>query len=110
MTNVKITKKNNHILEVECDGHTSYGAEGEDIVCAALSSVVQTAALGLMSVAGVDINFKRDEKRGYLMFSVPEKLEEKQQIECDAILNTMLLGVGDLYEGFSDYIQLEVKG
>ena len=110
MTSVKILKKNNHICEVECDGHTSYGAEGEDIVCAALSSVVQTTALGLMSVVGIDINFKRDEKRGYLKFSIPSNLDEKQQIECDAILNTMLCGVGDLYEGFSVYIELEVKG
>lgn len=110
MTVVKITRKNKHIIEVECDGHTNYGARGEDIVCSALSSVVQTAALGLMSVALVDdIGLKCDEKRGYLKFRIPDNLTETQVIQCDAILDTMLCGISDLHEGFSDFIELEVK-
>ena len=110
MTIVKITRKNKHITQVECDGHTSYGVSGEDIVCAGLSSVVQTAVLGLMSVVGIDINLERNDSRGYLKFSIPEGLDEVQVIQCDAILNTMLCGISDLHEGFSDFIELEVKG
>ena len=109
MTIVKITKKDKHIIEVECDGHTNYGVRGEDIVCSALSSVVQTAALGLMSVVGIDINLKVDEKRGYLNFRIPEGLTDTQVVQCDAILDTMLCGISDLHEGFSDFIELEVK-
>lgn len=109
MTIVKVTKKQGHICTVECDGHTNYGEYGEDIVCSALSSVVQTAALGLMSVAGININLKREEEKGYLLLEVPEDLSELQQIQADAILETMLCGVSDLYQGFSDFIELEVK-
>ncbi len=109
MTIVRITKKQGHIHTVECDGHTNYGEYGEDIVCSALSSVVQTAALGLMSVAGININLKREEEKGYLLLEVPEDLSELQQIQADAILETMLCGVSDLYQGFSDFIELEVK-
>lgn len=110
MTIVKITRKNRHITFVECDGHTGYGVEGEDIVCAALSSIVQTSALGLMSVVGININLNRDLERGYLKFSIPENLGHEQQLQVDAILDTMLLGISDLYEEFSDFIQLEVNG
>ena len=109
MTNVIVTKKKGHIAIVECDGHTGYGVEGEDIVCAALSSVVQTAALGLMSVVGININLIRDDSRGYLKFEIPENLNETEQLQVDAILNTMLCGVGDLNQGFSDFIELEVR-
>ena len=109
MTQVRILKKNGHITEVECDGHTTYGARGEDIVCAALSSVVQTAALGLMSVAGINIDLARDDKRGYLKMTIPNNLSEVQVIQADAILETMLCGISDLYQGFSDFIELEVK-
>jgi len=42
MTKVRIQKHNGSIVSVECDGHTGYGVEGEDIVCSALSSIVQT--------------------------------------------------------------------
>ena len=109
MTIVKITKKDGHIREVLCDGHTCYGEYGEDIVCSALSSVVQTAALGLMSVAGININLEREETRGYLKMNIPENLSEFQEIQADAILETMLCGVSDLYQGFSDFIELEVR-
>ncbi len=108
MTKVKISKKNNKIYEVECDGHTNYGEKGEDIVCASLSSIVQTAVLGLLMVAMVELDMKRDDEMGYLRFTLPEKLTEEQILQTSAILDTMLCGISDLYESFSDYIELEV--
>lgn len=109
MTKVTVTKHNNRIIVVECDGHTGYGAEGEDIVCAALSSVVQTAALGLLQVAGVALDLQRDASKGYLRMELPRGLDDKTMHDCQVILNTMLLGVADLNEGFSDYVELEVR-
>lgn len=109
MTKVKILKRNNKIFEVECDGHTNYGEKGEDIVCASLSSIVQTAVLGLLMVATVKVDMKRDDENGYLKFTIPEKLDESEDVKACAILDTMLCGISDLYESFSDYIELEVK-
>ena len=109
MTKVVILKRNNKIFEVECDGHTNYGEKGEDIVCASLSSIVQTAVLGLLMIALVELDMKRDDELGYLRFTLPEKLDETQEIQASAILDTMMCGISDLYESFSDYIELEVK-
>ncbi len=109
MTKVVILKRNNKIFEVECDGHTNYGEKGEDIVCASLSSIVQTAVLGLLMVAETELEMERDDERGYLKFTLPEKLSNKQEIQASAILDTMVCGISDLYESFSDFIELEVK-
>ena len=109
MTKVTVRKRNNKIFEVECDGHTNYGENGEDIVCASLSSVVQTAVLGLLMIVMVEVEMQRDDELGYLKFTLPENLDETQEIQACAILDTMLCGISDLYEGFSDYIELEVK-
>lgn len=109
MTRVTIYKRNNKIAIVECDGHTNYGERGEDIVCAALSSVVQTALLGLLVVAEVDVKIDRDDKRGYLKFSLPNNLNDADSQKCEIILQTMLCGISDLHTGFSDFIELEVK-
>ena len=109
MTKITISKKENRIFDVECDGHTNYGEKGEDIVCASLSSIVQTAVLGLLMIAELELEMKRDDEEGYLKFTLPEKMSEKQEIQADAILCTMLCGISDLYETFSDYIELEVK-
>ena len=109
MTNVKVVKQNGSITEVTCDGHTGYGVEGEDIVCSALSSIVQTAMLGVLSIAGVNMQFERRDEEGYLKFTIPNDITEEQRKICDNILDTMFLGVADLYQGFSDFIELEVQ-
>ena len=108
MTHVVVVRRNNRIVSVECTGHTGYGEEGEDIVCAALSSIVQTAALGLLQVVGVRLDYKVGED-GYLKMSLPDDLDGKARHDCDTVLETMLLGVADLNQGYSDFIELEVK-
>lgn len=108
MTKVRIQKHNGSIVSVECDGHTGYGVEGEDIVCSALSSIVQTAALGLMQVAGIDLDYEVREEDGYLKFTLPPLSKERRR-DANMILNTLYLGIFDLHEGFSDFIELEVK-
>ena len=109
MTNVSITKKNGEIVKVVCDGHTNYGVSGEDIVCSALSSIVQTAVLGVLMVAGVNLDLARNEDRGYLAFEVPNNISQTQRHDVSVILNTMLCGISDLREGYSDFVELEVK-
>ena len=109
MTHVTILKKDGKIAEVECDGHTNYGEKGEDIVCAALSSVVQTALLGVLVVAGVEAKTTRKDEEGYLKFSLPQDMTEAESDKCETILQTMLCGISDLHIGFSDFIELEVK-
>ena len=109
MTKVTVIKKENKIFSVECDGHTNYGEKGEDIVCASLSSIVQTAVLGLLMVAQIELDMKRDDEEGYLKFTLPEKLDKTQDLQASTILDTLLCGISDLFESFSDYIELEVK-
>ena len=109
MTNIKVVMQNNSIAEVICDGHTGYGVEGEDIVCAALSSIVQTALLGLLQVACVNVDYERRDDDGYLRITLPSNLSREDRHSADIILNTMLLGISDLYQGFSDFIELEVQ-
>ena len=109
MTKITISKKENRIFDVECDGHTNYGEKGEDIVCASLSSIVQTAVLGLLMIAELELEMKRDDEEGYLKFTLPEKLTAEQDTQACAILDTMLCGISELNESFSDYIELEVK-
>lgn len=36
---------------IECKGHADYAPHGQDIVCAAVSVIMQTALLGLESLA-----------------------------------------------------------
>ncbi len=109
MVKVKFKTENGKFVGIECNGHCEYADEGEDIVCASLSSIVQTAVLGIMQLLGVNIAYETDDKDGYLYAMLPKKLTQQQSHDADLILKTAYLGVSDLYENFSDFISLEVE-
>lgn len=109
MTTVSIAKQGESIIKVCCQGHSGFAENGKDIVCAAISSIVQTALLGLLAVAKINVDFSRDEKRGLLKFAIPNSLDISKRHDADIILNTMLCGLSDLHEEYSDYLNLEVK-
>ena len=109
MTTITVKRQQNSIIQVECKGHSGYAEKNKDIVCAGISSITQTALLGLLKVAKVKVDYKADEETGYLMFKIVEDLDEAKRRECDAILETMLVGIKDLQDGFSKYIKVEDK-
>lgn len=109
MTDIIITKRNNFITEVNCAGHTGYAHNGQDIVCAAISSIVQTALLGLLSVVGINVNYKVNEDKGQLYFSLPNDLSEGNKMKAAIVLDTMLCGLSDIKIEYSDFFNLEVK-
>lgn len=110
MTKVVVVRRQGSIVSVECSGHSGYADEGADIVCAGLSSIVQTAALGLMKTAGADnIAYSVDSDRGYLKIVVRDISDTDKRHDCDVILDTMLLGVEDYAEGLPKFVSLEVK-
>ena len=108
MTVVKVILEKGHIVSITADGHSGYGVAGEDIVCASVSSIIQTAALGLLKIAGIGVKITRDEKNAFFKMEIP-KLNDEDRHNADMILDTMLCGIADLNEGYSDFIDLEVK-
>lgn len=109
MVNVKFSTSEGKFVGVECTGHCGYAEEGEDIVCSALSSVIQTAVLGIIRVVGINIGYETDEQTGYLKAILPKTIGKSDARDADLILRTAYLGVSDLHETFSDYISLEVE-
>lgn len=108
MTDITITRKNNSIVEVCASGHTGYGESGEDIVCAGVSTLIQSALLGLLQVVGINVKYSVDEQKGSLRFTLPQSLTPNERHDADIVLNTMLCGLQDFYSEYSDYINLEV--
>ncbi len=104
MTTVKLLFNGDNIIEVECKGHTGYAKHGRDIVCASVSSIVQTALLGLTKLCQSPVTQKIDD--GYIKFSI-STASQQESIVAQAILQTMRLGVMDLAQGYHTYIKLE---
>ena len=87
-------------------GHTGYASSGEDIVCAAVSALTQTAYLGLAEYVG---GVTAEQSDGELRVSLPEALSPEGQRAAELILGTMLLGLGSIEENYSDYLKIVKK-
>ena len=109
MTDITITRKGSSIVEVVASGHTGYGEAGEDIVCAGISTLVQSALLGLLQVVGINVKYVVDEATNTIRFTLPANLTQAERHDADVVLNTMLAGLQDFYTEYSDFINLEVN-
>lgn len=103
MITVKLFRTDGAITEVRASGHSGYAEYGNDIVCAAVSTLVQTACLAITELIG-DIPYKTDEKNALFAFSIP-KVSDRHDI--DVILNAMLAGLKNLSSGYPQNIKLE---
>lgn len=111
MIRVKLYKDiNGSIYKYTVSGHAGYSTSGNDIVCAAVSMLVQTALIALKEVCKIDennIGYFIDEKNGILEVSIPRNLPEKQIYDANIILKTMEVGINALIENYPKYITLE---
>lgn len=92
-----------------CHGHTGYAEAGQDIVCAAVSAVVQAAAMGVMQVVGARVCYSTDERRGTLDLSLEEGQSPEVQHDVEILLRTALVSLQDIAASYSQYVKVEVK-
>jgi uncharacterized protein YsxB (DUF464 family) len=111
MTKIKLFKSNGYYTGFECSGHTGYGKNGEDILCATISGIAQSIVLGLKEVCGIDINIERKDSSGYLKVELLEQiLDGESIIKTQVLFETFECSIKDLIEGYSKYISMEVIG
>ncbi|OPJ55555.1 ribosomal-processing cysteine protease Prp [Alkalithermobacter paradoxus] len=95
------------IIEFEIKGHANYASHGEDIVCAAISALSQTAIIGLSDYAHVKCEFKINS--GYLHCKLPFELNIDKRLIVNAIVETMVLGIKNIKEGYPSFVTLDEK-
>ena len=95
------------IQEFTVNGHAGYDEPGKDIVCAAVSAVVQTAVIGLTDVAG--IHPEHTQQNGLLHCVLPEQMNQEQKKAAGVILHTMLAGLQSIQSGYPDLIFIEER-
>ena len=88
MVKVTINKIEGIIEEITIAGHAGYAAKGEDIVCAAVSSIAITS---VNDINALDDSVDYVENDGYLKITVKKDTEINQKI-----LNNMVVTLQEL--------------
>ena len=91
---------------IEISGHAGYDEYGKDIVCAAVSALAQTMALGLEKVVGIKAKIKK--KDGYFLLKIPKDLSAEKADKVNIIMETFILGIEDISKSYPSNIQVDV--
>jgi len=103
MIKVDVFKKSGFVFKVEMDGHSGY-SDGEDIVCAAASSVSHAILNGMEKLA--DIKFGYEVGDGYLFFVLPDDLNPRQNRDAELLTQTFLLFIKNLESQYPEYVKV----
>jgi len=80
------------------DGHAGFADAGKDIVCAAVSAVIQTTMLGIKEYTEVNYNRSPD------FFNI--KIDEKNRA-TDILINTMFKGLSKISDLYPEHVQVK---
>lgn len=103
MIKIVFTKHGDRVAKVEVSGHSGYAAEGSDIVCSAVSSVLWAATNGLESVLGIPLDIC--ERDGYVSYDIPN-LDGDTRAKADVLIESMRLFFLELQGKYSEFIEV----
>lgn len=105
MTTVIITHEGGFITGFTASGHSDYAQEGEDIVCAAVSAITQTAMMGLQQFESTTQAHWEAGDDPILSVKVL-----RPSHDTEVILRTMVIGLEDILSGVPQYVRVIHKG
>lgn len=107
MIEIIIDYKNDQIVSFKVEGHAGYAPKGEDICCAGVSAVTQTAIVGLLKHLELKPDYKIE--KGCLACKLPSSLGEKDQEKAQLILSSMEAGLISMQEAYADFIRVSIR-
>ncbi len=105
MINVTIYKDNQNLsYRYIVEGHANYNKYGKDIICAAISALVQTILVTLDEICG--ITYKVVQDRGFIEVLVFE--EDIALKEVQALFKALEIGIEAIEDEYQKYVRLEI--
>ena len=104
MTTVTFFSEGSRITGFEMKGHSGYAPEGEDIVCAALTSAVRLTECAVNDVLGLEAAVKVKEKEASVSLKLPAKLGQTNESTCQTLLAALMVHLVQLAEEYPENI------
>ena len=108
MINVIVIKEKQTIKTIEATGHSGYAERGGDIVCSAISTLMETLANGLTEVVKAEVKVLVDETIPHLSITLNEIDKEKCK-HAQVLMQTTLMGIKGVAQEFSKFIKIKEK-
>jgi uncharacterized protein YsxB (DUF464 family) len=96
-----------NIRRLKVSGHSGYDEIGRDIICSAVSAIVQTTVIGLSNVVGIKPLYHQES--GLADLRIPDGLSQEKIDEANIVLETGLLGLKSIEAGYSEYVDIRER-
>ena len=96
---IEIIKIDGKIKKIKVTGHAGIAHKGQDIVCAGVSAIVQTAIIGLGEYLKADFDCKQSEGNLEVKLNKPDEYTE-------TILMTMYYGLSEIEKIYPKNVQM----
>ena len=108
MINVLIVRSKQQIKTIEATGHSGYAEVGSDIVCSAVSTLMQNLANGITEIVKAEAKILVDEDIPHLSVTLCEQDVEKQKL-AQVLLQTTAQSLKEVANGYSKFIKIKEK-
>lgn len=113
MTKVVFFRSGGHFYGFRETGHTGYGDEGYDILCAALSSMTMLLINSINVVFAGELDYSVDEGATEIVVqsksALPEfEEDERKRYAISGLFMSYYIQLNDLMEEYYDYLQVDV--
>ncbi|NLJ71597.1 MAG: ribosomal-processing cysteine protease Prp [Syntrophomonadaceae bacterium] len=107
MLKITVDYAGTNITSFQVVGHAEYAPLGEDICCAGVSAITQTALIGLLNHLEEEPSYSID--KGNLSVSLADNLSQTDNEKAQIILSTMLKGLESMAESYADFIKVFIR-
>ena len=106
MTTALFHTDGSRITGFDISGHSGYGEQGGDIVCAAVTSAVRFAECVLNDVMGLCAAVKVNEETAAVSLRLPGSLGEAAEDTCQNLLTGMMVYLSELHNEYPQHIEV----
>ena len=106
MTTVTFCSEGSRIVGFEVKGHSGYAPQGEDIVCAAVTSAVRLTECAINDVLGLEAGVKVNDRDASITLKLPRNLTGEADQVCQTLLAALMVYFVQLREEYPEHINV----
>ena len=107
MIYINIKKKGKYIQTIEAVGHSGYAESGKDIVCSAVSTLMQSLILGLEKVLKITPEVEMDENIPIIKVQVCLDMDDDMMSHVQVLMKSTRLGLKDIADSYPKFIKIK---
>ena len=108
MINILVLKSKQNIVAIEATGHSGYAESGSDIVCSAVSTLLESLINGLIEVLKINPDYTIDEETPFLKVALKDLSKEKMR-DAQILMNSTFLGLKGVEDSYKKFIKIKEK-